>query len=308
MFYGICPIHPFPNLESSPRFVDVETPNLFSYTDFRKYLADWLDARREVEPGFNRAEMHRRLGLPNTRSYLPDLLAGKEMSGTFLERFVTALELSADEARFFRVLVRFNQAATAEERELAFDQLVALNRTPRTILDPRHWRYYRDWRHGAVRALLGVHDIGSEPKKIARLLQPEITEGEAKDSLALLSELGLIEKNDDGFWKPTTHTLSTGEGARDEMVRQLQAQQMRLVERAALKPDGQSGQVVATNTISVSEEGLKLIRKRLEQFRSELRSIVHKDQAPAERVHLVTMAIVPLTKADARNAAVEKAA
>lgn len=288
--------------------MDVEQPNLFSYTDFRKYLADWLEARKEVEPGFNRAEMHRRLGLPNTRSYLPDLMAGKEMSGTFLERFVAALELTTEEARFFRVLVRFNQSTTTEERELAFDQLVALNRTPRTILDPRHWRYYRDWRHGAVRALLGVHDIGDEPRRIARLIQPELTEGEARDSLALLSDLGMIARDERGFWKPAQHTLSTGEGARSEMVRQLQAQQLRLVERAALKPDGQPGQVVATNTISVSEEGLELIRKRLEQFRSELRSIVHKDQAPAERVHLVTIGVVPLTKAEQKSQPVEKAA
>jgi len=286
----------------------VTQPNIFSYTDFRKFLTDWLEARKEVEPGFNRAEMHRRLGLPNTRSYLPDLLAGKEMSMTFLERFVVSLELTAEEARFFRVLVRFNQALTTEERELAFDQLVALNRTPRTILDPRHWRYYRDWHHGAVRALLGVHSLGDEPRRIGRLIQPELTEGQVKESLALLSDLGLIAKNEAGFWKPTDHTLSTGEGARAEMVRQLQAQQMRLVERAALKPDGQGGQVVATNTISVSEEGLQLIRKRLEQFRSELRSIVHKDPHPAERVHLVTMAVIPITRADASASAVEKAA
>lgn len=283
-------------------------PNIFSYTDFRKFLTDWLEARKEVEPGFNRAEMHRRLGLPNTRSYLPDLLAGKEMSMTFLERFVVSLELTAEEARFFRVLVRFNQALTTEERELAFDQLVALNRTPRTILDPRHWRYYRDWHHGAVRALLGVHSLGDEPRRIGKLIQPELTEGQVKESLALLSDLGLIARNDEGFWKPTDHTLSTGEGARAEMVRQLQAQQLRLVERAALKPDGQGGQVVATNTISVSEEGLQLIRKRLEQFRSELRSIVHKDPHPAERVHLVTMAVIPITRADASASAVEKAA
>jgi len=286
----------------------VEQPNLYSYTDFRKFLSDWLDARREVEPSFNRAEMHRRLGLPNTRSYLPDLIAGKEMSTTFLERFVVAMELTADEARFFRVLVRFNQAESTEERELAFDQLVALNRTPRTILDPRHWRYYRDWHHGAVRALLGVHSFGDEPRKIARLIQPELTEGQVKESISLLAELGLIAKNDEGFWKPTDHTLSTGEGARGEMVRQLQAQQMRLVERAALKPDGQNGQVVATNTISVSEEGLALIRKRLEQFRSELRSIVHKDPHPASRAHLVTLAVVPLTKIGTSPVSVEKAA
>src|ERR1035437_1931143 len=137
-------------------------PVVYAYTDYRRFLVDWLSARQEVEPTFNRSELHRRLGRPNTRSYLPDVLNGKDVTPTFVDRFVAALELSSEEGRFFRVLVRFNQANTAEEKELAFDQLVALNRTPRTILDPRHYEYYRHWWNGAVRALLSLHDLGDE--------------------------------------------------------------------------------------------------------------------------------------------------
>lgn len=271
------------------------TPTIFAYTDYRKYLVDWMDGKQAIERKFNRSEMHRRLGLPNTRSYLSDVLSGKDVSATFVERFVTALELSGEEARFFRVLVRFNQSTSPEERELAFDQLVSLNRTPRTVLDPRHYRYYRNWWNGAVRALLAIHDIGDEPRKLANLVQPAITEAQAKESLALLKELELVAKDERGFWKPTQHTLTTGEGARGELVRQLQVQQLGLVQTAAMRP-GHQGQVVATNTISVSDNGLEMIRKRLERFRSEIRSIVHKDSEPASRVHLVSLAIVPLTR------------
>ena len=272
-------------------------PVVYAYTDFRRFLLDWMEARQAEDKRFNRSELHRRLGLPNTRSYLSDVLSGKEVTPTFLDRFVTALELTPEEGRFFRVLVRYNQATSPEEKELAFDQLVALNRTPRTVLDPRHYEYYRYWWNGAVRALLALHDLKDEPRRIAGLLTPAITEGQARDSVALLAELGLAAKNDAGFWKPTEHTLSTGEGARGDLVRQLQSQQLKLVRESVLQPAGETGRVVATNTISVSEEGLELIRRRVEKFRSELRSIVHKDPKPAARVHLVSRAVVPLTKA-----------
>ncbi len=271
-------------------------PSVYAYTDFRKFLLDWLTARQKDDAGFTRSEMHRRLGLPNTRSYLPDILAGKAISATFLERFVVALELSSEEARFFRVLVRFNQATVPEEREIAFDQLVSLNKTPRSILDPGHYRYYRHWWNGAVRALLAIHDVGDDPKALASLLVPAVTEGQARESLSLLAELGLIARDGNGFWKPTEHTLSTGEGARGELVRQLQVQQLQLVQKAVIRPETSGAQVVATNTISVSEEGLAQVRKRLEKFRSEVRSIVHKDPHPASRAHLVSLAIIPLTR------------
>lgn len=270
-------------------------PVIYGYTNYRKFLVDWLEMRQKLDRKFNRSELHRRLGLPNTRSYLSDVLAGKDITPTFLDRFAVALELGADETRFFRVLVRFNQATAPEERELAFDQLVSLNRTPRAVLDPRHYRYYRNWWNGAVRALLAIHDVGDEPRKLANLVSPAITEAQAKESLALLRDLELVAKNEFGFWKPTQHTLTTGEGARGELVRQLQVQQLGLVQAAVIKP-GPAGQVVATNTISVSENGLEMIRKRLERFRSEIRSIVHKDDKPATRVHLVSLAIVPLTR------------
>ena len=163
--------------------------NLFAYNDFRRYLADWLAAKKAEDPRFTGAEVHRRLGLPNTRSFFPDVVSGKRVTETFVDRFIVLLDLDREESRFFRALVRYNQAESPEERELAFDQLVTFNRTPRTVLDQRQMSFYKDWKHGAIRALLDTGEYGDDPDRIAKELVPRLTPGQVRESLELLAGL-----------------------------------------------------------------------------------------------------------------------
>ena len=274
----------------------MELPSPYDYNDFRRYLTDWHCARQAADPEFSKSEVSRQLGLPRTRSYFTDILAGKRISGTFLDRFILVLSLDKDEARYFRVLVRFNQAQTPEDRELSFDQLVALNKTPRHGLEQQHYLYYRHWWNGAIRALLEISDYhGDEPGRIAKDLTPPITTGEAKASLELLLKLGLVAKNAKGFLKPTTRNLATPESSRDELVRQLQIQQLELAQCSLLMPPSPDRRTFS-NTISVSDSSWEMILQRIERFREELRSIVHRDPDPANRVAQFTLSFIPLSR------------
>lgn len=273
----------------------MDIPSPFAYNDFRRYLADWQTAQQERDPDFSKSEVSRRLGLPRTRSYFTDVLAGKRVTGTFLDRFVSCLALDREEARFFRVLVRFNQAETPEERELAFDQLIAMNRTPKHSLDMDQYLYYRHWWNGAIRALLAVGSYGDEPSRIAHDLTPAITVGEAKASLELLQGLGLVQKDAHGHLKPTERNLATPEGSKEELVRQLQIQQLELAQRSLLGPSNPDRHVF-TNTISVSRSGWDMILQRLDRFRDEVRSIVHKDPDPLDRVAQITLTLLPVSR------------
>jgi len=273
----------------------MESPSPFAYNDFRRFLSDWHAALQERDPDFSKSEVSRRLGLPRTRSYFTDVLAGKRVTGTFVDRFVQVLALDREETRYFRVLVKFNQAETPEERELAFDQLVALNRTPRHKLDARQYAYYKSWWNGAIRALLGTERYGEEPERIAKDLTPAITPGEARASLELLLDLGLVAHHADGILRPTEQNLATPEGSREELVRQLQIQQLELAQRSLLVPPDPDRRIF-TNTISVSHEGWDMILQRLERFREEVRSIVHRDPEPAGRVAQITMTLLPLSR------------
>jgi uncharacterized protein (TIGR02147 family) len=277
------------------KFSPVSQKTIYEYSDFRAFLRDWYEAERARRGRFTKAEVSRLLGLPNTRNYFSDLLGGKELSGTFLERLIGLLALPKDPARYLRALVSFQQATSPDERDQALDLLVSLNRSPRTILSDERMEYFRHWRHGAVRALLDTGEFGDDPARIAKSLVPSITPAQARESLALLSRLGLVKKGARGIWKPTEQAISSPDGLRDQLLLQLQMEQLELVREALLRPKAPQ-RFVATNMISVSQDGFRHLMERLEKTRSEVRSVVHKDSAPATRVCQVVIALVPLTE------------
>lgn len=93
-------------------------PRIEDHRDFRVYLAAWQSWRQQIDPTFSKAEFARRLGLPNSRGYVTQVLAGRRVSDTAAERFVVAMGLEGEQARLFRILVRWNQAENDEERDL----------------------------------------------------------------------------------------------------------------------------------------------------------------------------------------------
>lgn len=273
----------------------MDAQTIYGYSDFRAYLRDWFESERARHRRFTKADVSRALGLPNTRNYFSAVLGGKELSDTFLERLIVLLALPKDEARYFRALVVFQQAASPEEREDALERLVALNRSPRKVLEAGQMEYFRHWWHGAIRALLDTGDFGDEPERIAKALVPSITPGQAKASLKLLRDLKLIHRVGRGPWKPTNQAVATPENLRDELVLGLQIEQLDLVRQSLLRRRAPR-RMVATNVVSVSQDGFRHLLERMEKTRSEVRSIVHKDSLPAERVCQVVLALVPLTE------------
>lgn len=280
-------------------------PDLFAYNDFRRYLGDWLDWKQSEDPSFTKAECSRRLGLPNSRSYLPDLLRGKRLSEVFRERFIRLLELPEDEARFFRTLVRFNQAERPEERDAAYDELAALNRTPRHALGREQMDYYRTWRNGVVRALAGIESLDSA-EAITRASAVPLTLPQVKQALRLLERLGLAAPDKRGSLRPTEKVLQADPSLGRELLRQLQAQHLELSREAFLQ-EGSADRVFWSNTISCSGEAQEAVLRALRRFQSEVRSIVHKDPRPADRAWQVNLQFFPLGTAAAAPSQNKKA-
>jgi uncharacterized protein (TIGR02147 family) len=191
--------------------------------------------------------------------------------------------------------VLFNQADSPEERELYFDQLISLNKTPKRILDKHVYTYYKNWYNSVIRALLHIYDFKDDYQGLANKVSPEITVKQAKESIAILTKLKLIEKRSDGFFKPSEQSIATPDFVKDELIRQYQLSCLEIARLSLLKSPI-TPQAISTNVISVSKEGYKRIEKKLIKFRSEIRSIVHKDQKPAEQVYQLDMLLFQNSK------------
>ena len=98
--------------------------NIFEFTKFRKFLAEYQERRQAAEPSFSRTEFCNLLGLPNTRSYFNDVVQGKRVTDNMRERFINVIGLKGNEARYFEAMVDFDQGKTAQVREAAFDAMI----------------------------------------------------------------------------------------------------------------------------------------------------------------------------------------
>lgn len=275
--------------------MDKSLPNIFDYHDFRVYLKDYHEARQSWDKSFSRGQFSRMLGLPNTRSFINDVIRGKKISPVFIDRFIEVLQLPSLESSFFRTLVKFNQAEKIEERELYFENLVSLNQTPKRILERNVYRYYKNWYTSSIRALLNIDDYGDNPEEIAKKLVPDVTPKQVEESLTLMLELGLIEKNKQGFYKPVDKVLSTAESVKDELLKQYQMKCLELARNIIFSKPALPQRVI-TKTVSLSDEGYQRVEKKLAKTSSEINSIIHKDEKKADRIYQITLTLLPQTK------------
>jgi len=281
-------------------YMEKKVPCIYDYNDFRKFLKEYQTAKRSQDRRFTKSTICKLMGLPNSRSYFNDVLNGKHVSETYIERFITLFGFDADEARFFRVLVRFNQADIPSDRELLFEQLISLNKTPKKILSKDVYEYYTEWHHSAIRATMETIDFKADYAGLAKRIFPAITEKKAKESITLLKRLGLITPDKEGYLKVTDKSISAGSDIEKELLIQYHLKCLDAA-KATLITNRTMHQAYSTNMISISKEGYERLKKRLQKFKSEVRSLTHKDEHPADRVYQLNIQLFPNTKQEKKN-------
>jgi uncharacterized protein (TIGR02147 family) len=270
-------------------------PSIYAYNNFRLFLRDFQLAKRANDRLFTKSGICRKLGIPNSRSYYNDVLNGKHVTPTYIERFVRLFEFNSEEAKFFRVLVKFNQAEGTQERELYFEQLIALNKTPKRELSRDLYEYYREWYNGAVRAALETVDFKDDCSLLTKKIIPPITEKQARESIALLKRLGLVKRDGKGYLRLTDKAIAAGPDIPEELLKQYQLKCLDAAQQSLIK-NRSMHQVFSTNTISLSGPAYELLLKRLKQFKGEVRSLVNKDEHTADRVYQLAIQLFPHVK------------
>lgn len=273
--------------------------DIFQYTHFRKYLAEYQGARALVEPSFSRTEICARLGLPKTRSYFADVLRGKKVSPRMVQKFIEVLELNRKEAKYFESMVKLDQAKSDAVRKDAMEELLKINPHPQMLLNSDAYEYYAKWYHSALFAILDVMDVSDDLSSVAKRIFPKVTIGKLNESIALLSRLGLIRKNDDGFWKPTKDSISSGPYNNDELIREYQLQCFELSKEALLTPS-KNPHVMNTLVFSLSKNAYKKLETELQAFKAKAHQIVAEDQEKADGVYHMNIHLFSNLDAEAK--------
>lgn len=272
--------------------------DIFTYTDYRKYLADAWSERKGADRHFSHRAIANRAGF-SSPAFFGRILSGEaNLTPSAALKLAGIFRLNRSETRYFEHLVMFDQARSAEERAMLLDQIVAWRKGAVPQLAADRVEFCRSWWVVVIRELLDLSPTSSDPQVLAKMVVPSITPDQARNAIDLLDRLGLITRDEDGIWHKTDATLTTGDMA-DEAIDAFRKDTLRLASEA-IDRFPREERSITTLTVTLSNATLDRLRDRLRHLRREILEMAREDAA-ADQVVQVNFQAFPVGYASRRT-------
>lgn len=274
----------------------LESPDIFEYYDYRKYLLDLVEYERKRTPVFSNRYIVQKAGFKSPTA-LKHVIDGKRnLSLESANRFATALKIEGIRRHYFLTLVLFNQTTSLEEREKYLNELLELRRTDNpSRLNEEQYDVFSKWYHLAIKELIELPDYKNSSKWIGRVLSPQISANEAADSINLLKRVGLIEKQD-GAFRPVNKVLITDERVRSVKVIEYHRQMIQLGADSITRFRPEEREVSGT-TIRVNKEEFRSVVAMVRELRRKLLALAAKS-TDGDQIYQLNFQLFPLVNTD----------
>lgn len=273
-------------------------PDLFRYTDYRKFLLDWYREKKKRNPAFSFRMVAQKVGY-RSPGYLSMVMSGKiGMSLAMGMKFASFMQLKKRELEYFQYLILFGEAKSHDEKLSYFEKMRAFKESAIYTVHSGQYAYYGKWYHSVIRSLLQFFDFKNEFAVIAKLLIPEISPQEAEESIGLLKTLKLIAVDSRGYLRPTEALVSTGYDAEGFLLSNYIVNSLRQSE-TALYRFPRKERNFSCLTLGISEQGFQQLQQELREFRRKIMQIAAKDNA--ERIYHLGFQFFPLSQSYIRE-------
>ena len=275
--------------------------SVFAYLDYRKYLADYYNARKAVNRHFSYRMIADKAGIPST-GYFSEVLSGtRNLTRAKVPKFAKAFCLTDAEEEFLGLLVAFNHAKTDTAKQAVYELLVKAMPVKAQRLKQGQREYFSKWYYVAVREALAIHQVRDDVEALAASLVPAVSAAQARSALKLLEELGLIGRDGQGCWRATQGSLlSQQDESTALLVRGFQGEMIDLAKRA-LTETGKDERDISCVTMSVSALGLERVKAMIKDCQQRILEIVQSDQGE-DRVIQMNLQVFPLSRPKEKHA------
>lgn len=269
-------------------------PDIYNYLDYREYLRDCYQEKKQDNPGFSYQVLANLAGF-KSKSFLPHVIEGtRNLSEASIPGIVQALKLSEREREYFELLVAYGQARSHAGKQRFFEALVEKGpRTKARLLLQNYHEFYSHWYHNSIRELVTIVDFGEDYARLARMLKPRISARQARRSVAMLVRLGLLRKEGNRYVQ-ADRNLTTGFTVQSLSVENFHLQNLNLAGESIDTCPAQHREL-GCMVAGLSQQGFETVKKEMREFRSKLVSIINRDE-PAERVYHIAMQLFPTSE------------
>jgi uncharacterized protein (TIGR02147 family) len=258
----------------------VNTKSVFEYDNYREFLKDSYVQLKASDPNFSFRFFSKLAGFKSS-SVLKMIIDGKRsIAPESIDKFAQALKMNAQEASFFRILVLFNQAKSAAEKQGYAQALLFYNEFKKSHpLTESQYNFYAHWYNPVIWELSGVPGFKNDPEWVAKTVLPNITVSQAKKALQDLEQLGLLVRSSSGTLEKSLTNLRT----EDEVASSSIAQWHRImIQHGVESIDSipREKREISSVTCAMSFKTAKKFKEKIQKLRIELMEEAAQDQSP----------------------------
>jgi uncharacterized protein (TIGR02147 family) len=254
---------------------NAERPDIFSYSDYRIYLADSLVYIQSKNAKYSATAFVRQAGFgENSRGYFSLILSGKRnLSHSTILGFAKTLKMSERENYQFENLVLFNQAETSVEKNIYFERISKNIKGKKNCtfeLMKSHYNYLSNWYLVAIRELVSLRNFKEDPDWIAKKLRGRVSKKDIKDAITDLINIGLLKRQDNQKLIQTDNYINfTDTGINYQTVTNIH-QQLLDIAKISLIEDDYENRSASCIILATEQENFPKIREEIRIFREHM--------------------------------------
>ena len=244
---------------------------VYGYTNFRTYLRDFYEFRKESQRGYSYRAFSKSAGFtsPNILKLVID--GERNISPEATQKFIKALSLAGQMADYFATLVKMNQAKSDADKEYYYSILQKLiPQSKKRDLNTESHKYLSHWLFPVIREMTTLKEFRDDPYWISRRLYGKASINEISQAIQFLVQEGFVEKIDGKLTMKDNMVLSSDE-VKSLSIRNYHRQMLEQAKESLENIPVEEREFGAL-TFTIPESAVQELKFKLKQFRGELHS------------------------------------
>ncbi len=274
----------------------MQQPILENYLDYREYLRDFFEYKKDMRPDYSHRMFMHKAGLKSP-SHLKSVMAGeRNLTNRSIPKYIKAIGFEKKkEIKLFELLVAYNQCKDAEEKVEVFRQILNLkSKRGLTSMEESQFRFLSEWHYVAIYVLVDLVDFNPDPEWIASKLRKKVSTKQIETALEGLESLQLIKKDIKRGYVQTGGALSSPDEVRHTAVHEYHKTMLNLASQSLLEDELSSREFNGV-TLPIPRDKLPALKEKIRQFRKEINQLASNLENPDE-VYQLNIQLFPLTE------------
>lgn len=279
-----------------------EIISIFDYLDYRSFLGDIFNLKKETEDLSLRV-FARRAGF-SSHTFLKNIIEGqRQLTIESSRKVARGFGLNDSETEFLELLVRYEHADIESEKNRVYHLIMEAipSDTPSKLHSPQ-FKVFSKWYAMPIREMIADENFNEEYRAIAATLQPPVSPSEAREAVKELMKAGLLKRNIHDRLEQSEPNITTGSEVKSDHVFSYHREILKLADYA-LRNTPAENRDYSSLLFNITSDQFKYIKQRVQQFRKEIINYLANSEngqpdaeKPAKAVYYLNMQLFNATE------------